>query len=915
MAGGDRLDVIYLIQMINKYALTIISVLYTVIFSVQVCAQAPPSDSPGISAVWANNGEDKITRDELRASSNPSGVINSLWDGATIRLFGARNEVVAFNLCLEAAGRMADDVTISFNRLEGPGGSVIDSRSMTDDSIFDFTGRDIELFYLRYLEIEGMSRLSYESYDERHIPERLRRPWTDNGRGSGTWIDRPDHNKFYPDIAVPLELVSTFDIQTGRNQSIWVDIYIPKDIPAGIYNGTVEIAEDGVTEYQVPVELTVRSFSLPELPSARTMLFISTENINLRYLGVSYPDQGTALYQQSLQLANRHFQSAHRHRISLIDGYQPPHRMDEAWTARLSGDLFTSANGYRGPGEEIGNNVYSIGTYGSWPWQGGGESAMRSNTDEWANWFNSRTFTTPVDYFLYLIDESSDFPQIEEWSRWINNNPGSGSQVLSMATVSLVDGVNQTPSLDIPDSGTATGIKSDFQNAADSLLASSDRHFWMYAAYRPNVGSMAIEDDGVSPRVTAWAQFKKKVERWFYWESTYYDNFQGGTGQTNVFQSAFTFGGHSGYDSVLGETGWNYGNGDGVLFYPGTDLTFPANSYGVNGPFASLRLKHWRRGIQDVDYLTMASEIAPARVAKIVATMIPKILWEYGVDDPGDPTWIRTDISWSTDPDRWEAARAELADIIDSASISTVSSSDYNGDGTSDIAIFRPSTGLWAIRGFTWFYFGSLPDLPISGDYDGDDTTNPGIFRPSSGLWAIRQLSRLYFGVGGDRTVPGDYDGDGSCDIGIFRASSGLWASKGITRVYFGISGDQPAPGDYDGDGTMDLGIFRSGTGLWATRGVTRVYFGGSTDDPVPGDYNGDGVWDEGIFRASSGLWAIRGITRSYFGSSIDYPVPADYSGSGFDSIGIFRNGSGLWAIPELTRVYYGIGGDVPVVR
>jgi len=915
MAGGDILDVLYLTQMIKKYALTIISVLYTVIFSVQVWAQAPPSSSTGISAVWANNGEDKITRDELRASSNPSGVINSLWDGATIRLFGARNEVVAFNLCLEAAERMADDVTISFNRMEGPGGSVIDSRSMTGDGIFDFTGRDIELFYLRYLEIKGLSRLSYESYDERHIPERLRRPWTDDGRGSGTWIDRPDHNKFYPDIAVPFELVSSFDIQTGRNQSIWVDIYIPKDIPVGLYTGTVAIAEDGIVDYQVPVELTVRSFSLPELPSARTMLFISTENINHRYLGESYPDQGTALYQQSLEIADRHFQVAHRHRISLIDGYQSPDRMDEAWTDRLSGDLFTPANGYRGPGEEIGNNVYSIGTYGSWPWQGGGESAMRSNTDEWANWFNSQIFTTPVDYFLYLIDESSDFPQIEEWAQWINANPGSGSKVLSLATVSLVDGVNQTPSLDIPDSGTATGVTADFQSAAETLRSSPDRHLWMYAAYRPNVGSMAIEDDGVSLRVMAWAQFKKQVERWFYWESTYYNNFQGGTGQTNVFQSAFTFGGYSGYDNVLGETGWNYGNGDGVLFYPGTDLTFPSDSYGVKGPFASLRLKHWRRGIQDVDYLTMAAEIAPARVAEIVGTMIPKILWEYGVDDPGDPTWIRTDISWSTDPDLWEAVRAELADIIESASASIIGSGDYNGDGTSDIAIFRPSSGLWAVREITRVYFGSSNDRPVPGDYDGDGTTDIGIFRPDTGLWGIRSLTRNYFGGAIDSPIPDDYDGDGSCDTGIFRAFSGLWAVKDITRSYFGSAGDLPVPGDYNGDGTADIGLFRGSSGLWAIKGLTRAYFGGPADEVVPGDYNGDGIWEEGIFRPTSGLWAIRGVTRSYFGSSSDQPVPADYAGSGADSICIFRDSSGLWAVNGITRVYFGGSGDSPVTR
>jgi hypothetical protein len=114
----------------------------------------------------------------------------------------------------------------------------------------------------------------------------------------------------------------------------------------------------------------------------------------------------------------------------------------------------------------------------------------------------------------------------------------------------------------------------------------------------------------------------------------------------------------------LGETGWNYLNGDGVLFYPGTDTRYPSESYGVKGPFASLRLKYWRRGLQDVEYLTMAAAIDSDETSRIVHQMVPKVAWEVSVSDPEDPTWAQTDISWSTDPDDWEKAREDLADII-----------------------------------------------------------------------------------------------------------------------------------------------------------------------------------------------------------------------------------------------------------
>ncbi len=244
-----------------------------------------------------------------------------------------------------------------------------------------------------------------------------------------------------------------------------------------------------------------------------------------------------------------------------------------------------------------------------------------------------------------------------------------------------------------------------------------------------------------------------------------------------------------------------------------------------------------------------------------------------------------------------------------------IDSGDYNGDGTSDIAVFRQSSGLWSVKELTRNYFGASSDLPVSGDYDGDGTTDIAVFRPASGLWSVRGVTRLYYGSTSDIPIPGDYNGDGTCDTGIFRTTSGLWAIRVVTRIYYGSASDIPIPGDYDGDGTEDIAIFRSATGLWAGPGFPRIYFGGSGDQPVPGDYDGDGSWEPGIFRPTSGLWAVYSLGRLYYGSSADQPVPADYDGDLIDDIGIFRPTSGLWAIRAVSRVYYGSSGDIPATR
>ena len=109
---------------------------------------------------------------------------------------------------------------------------------------------------------------------------------------------------------------------------------------------------------------------------------------------------------------------------------------------------------------------------------------------------------------------------------------------------------------------------------------------------------------------------------------------------------------------------FNYSNGDGVLLYPGTDMIFPEESRNLDGPIASLRLKHWRRGVQDVKYIELAMAVDPGATQSIINEIVPEVMWELGVEDPNDPSFVLKPPSWSTDPDVWEAARARLINII-----------------------------------------------------------------------------------------------------------------------------------------------------------------------------------------------------------------------------------------------------------
>ena len=163
----------------------------------------------------------------------------------------------------------------------------------------------------------------------------------------------------------------------------------------------------------------------------------------------------------------------------------------------------------------------------------------------------------------------------------------------------------------------------------------------------------------------------------------------------------------------------------------------------------------------------------------------------------------------------------------------TSTRSDYNGDGKTDIAAWRPSTGVWSVRGISTTTYGLPNDKPAPGDYDGDGKADVAVWRPSTGQWYVRGIITTTYGVSGDKPVQADFDGDGKTDIAVWRPSTGRWYIRGKASVGWGLSGDVPVPGDYDGDGKADVAVWRPTTGQWYVRGASTVVFGQNGDIPV----------------------------------------------------------------------------------
>jgi hypothetical protein len=327
-------------------------------------------------------------------------------------------------------------------------------------------------------------------------------------------------------------------------------------------------------------------------------------------------------------------------------------------------------------------------------------------------------------------------------------------------------------------------------------------------------------------------------------------------------------------------------------------------------------------------YITTVASLPPSAAGQNV-----QLRWRFGADD--NTTGIGPSPGWYIDG---ISVAGNYACNYTPPPAGNVRA-DFDGDGRTDLSVFRPSEGVWYIdgstQGFIGYYWGTNGDIPVPADYDQDGKTDAAVFRPgdnTNSLFYVLKSNGFVFSVAqwgftGDIPIVRDYDGDDIPDYAVYRPDSSVWyisgSLGGLSIFQYGNPGDVPVAGDFDGDGIGDPTVFRNG--VWITQGssgggVSSSNWGLNSDKLVPADYDGDGKDDLAVYRPSNGTWWVvrssdGSLDVTQWGADGDIPVPGNYDSDSFADRAVYRNG--VWWVLKSTGGFstggFGINGDKPI--
>lgn len=553
-----------------------------------------------LKSIWAISGSEKIHAEDLE---HPLATKNEVYDGKIVSLVAMRNEIISFQVILRGGAENTKNIRVVLSEL-GP----IKNGDVSDDGDRYYLNRHIEIFEEHYVTLNSPS------------VDLVWKPWSDS---------QPQARHFngsIPDALIPHR--KPFDVRAKRNQGLWIDLYVNQKIPAGIYQGELKVLVDEklceLKQCRLPIQLEVGDFVLPDEPSTKTMVYFSGGENDRNIMPARYFSNFSEVSKTKVdQLRSRHFKLARRHRLTFFIGTAA--KPDRALSERLKGNAFSEEQGYYGPGMGVAQDLYSIFTYGV------GKLDSKS-VEMWRDYFKK---TAPkTTYFYYAKDEPQSDTDFDLVNRLVKN----AKPIKSFVTTKYRSDLD----VDIFCAGT-----NDYSIKDRYKAKAKGKELWIYNGRRPFAGTFVMDDVAVATRVNPWIQYKYQIPRWFFWEATYYRDFQGDRGNIDIFSQANNFRNAHG-DRM---------NGDGLLVYPGRDHLFKLQDREFDFPLPSVRLKNWRRGIQDVEYLILAKKKGHHEfVKKLVQIMVPKALKDETKD--GDP------VSWPEDGERWVRARKLLFKLL-----------------------------------------------------------------------------------------------------------------------------------------------------------------------------------------------------------------------------------------------------------
>src|SRR5688500_14832501 len=94
-----------------------------------------------VRRVWAVDDGEKVERD---ARDHPASARNTTWDGGTVRVFAARNEIIAFQVIVEADARGVRELSARLPQLAAARDRILYQPPRADPT--DVVGRPIQLF-------------------------------------------------------------------------------------------------------------------------------------------------------------------------------------------------------------------------------------------------------------------------------------------------------------------------------------------------------------------------------------------------------------------------------------------------------------------------------------------------------------------------------------------------------------------------------------------------------------------------------------------------------------------------------------------------------------------------------------------------------------------------------------------------